>query len=263
MKVCKIIWSTNRLEYLIPTLKSQRDMLDFSGCEVHGIFMDDMPKGRHDGTMYELAKMFGYNEIILRPQNMGLPHAWNNTFEILQERDYDYVYLSEDDVVFNQPIKVTDMAQILHDNSTFSQVCLTRQKWYDFEEETQALETDIILDKSQLLSAEYRAELSDQYFWSLASFFPRAIADLPHRSLWGEKNLSEFVVAKSLRQLDMKTCKLKSAEGNSLVNHIGEYSIGKRAEPGDPRYEDFAAYDPETKYSSRHGYQWSSRYFNF
>ena len=56
MKVCKVIWSTNRLEYLIPTLKSQRDMLDFSGCQVEGIFIDDMPKGRHDGTMFELAK---------------------------------------------------------------------------------------------------------------------------------------------------------------------------------------------------------------
>ena len=42
MKVCKIIWSTNRLEYLIPTLKSQRDLLDFTGCQVEGIFIDDM-----------------------------------------------------------------------------------------------------------------------------------------------------------------------------------------------------------------------------
>ena len=257
MKVCKVLWSTNRLEYLIPTLKSQRDMLDFSGCEVHGIFMDDMPKGRHDGTMFELAKNFGYNEIILRPQNMGLPHAWNSTFEMLKERDYDYVYLSEDDVVFNQPIKVTDLAQILHDNATFSQVCLTRQKWYDSEEETQLLETDIIINERQNVSVEYRAELSDQYFWSLASFFPRAIVDIPHCMLTSEKNLSEYVVAASLKQTGMKTCKLKDAEGKNLVTHIGEYSIGKRAEPGDPRYEDFAIYNPETKYSSRHGTKWT------
>lgn len=257
MKVCKVLWSTNRLEYLIPTLKSQRDMLDFSHCEVEGIFIDDMPKNRHDGTMYELAKMFGFTEVILHQQNMGLPHMWNSTFEMLKDRDYDYIYLSEDDVIFNQPIKVTDLGQILHDNSTFSQVCLTRQKWYDFEEETQALETDIIFDKNQNVSVDYRAELSDQYFWSLASFFPRAIVDLPSRELTGEKNLSEYVVAAAMRQMQLKTCKLKNAEGKNLVTHIGEYSIGKRAEPGDPRYEDFAAFEPETKYSSRYGTKWN------
>ena len=257
MKVCKIIWSTNRLEYLIPTLKSQRDMLDFSHCEVEGIFIDDMPKGRHDGTMYELAKMFGYTEVILHQQNMGLPHMWNSTFELLQQRDYDYVYLSEDDVTFNQPIKVIDLAQILHDQKTFSQVCLTRQKWYDYEEDTQMLETDIIFDEKQNLSTEYRAELSDAYFWSLASFFSRGMADIPHREVVGEKNLSEYVVAASLKKLGMKTCKLKNSEGKNLVTHIGEYSIGKRAEPGDPRWEDFAAFEPEKKYSSRHGSKWN------
>lgn len=256
MKVCKVLWSTNRLEYLIPTLKSQRDMLDTSHCQVDGVFIDDMPKKRHDGTMYELAKNFGYTEIILHQQNMGLPYMWNSTFEMLKQRDYDYVYLSEDDVVFNQPVKMIDLAQILHDNTVYSQVCLTRQKWYDFEEETQSLETDVIFDKNQNVSVEYRAELSDQYFWSLASFFPRAIVDIPHQTMTGEKNLSEYVVAASLRQTGMKTCKLKNSEGKNLVTHIGEYSIGKRAEPGDPRYDDFASFDPETKYSSRHGHRW-------
>jgi hypothetical protein len=249
MKVCKIIWSTNRLEYLIPTLKSQRDMLDFSGCDVEGIFIDDMPKKRHDNTMYELVSQFGYTNIILRQQNMGLPYMWNSTFELLRQSDYDYVYLSEDDVVLNQPVKMTDMIQILKDNNTFSQICLSRQKWYDFEEETKALETDVILEK-------YRAELSDAYFWSLSSVFSRSMTDIPHAKNIGEKNLSEYVVAKSLQKLGMKTCKLKNSNGTNMVNHIGEYSIGSRAEPGDPRYEDFAAYERGTKYSSKHGTKW-------
>jgi hypothetical protein len=250
MKVCKILWSTNRLEYLIPTLKSQRDMFDLSGCEVDGIFIDDMPKKRHDGTMYELVRNFGYHEVILRPQNMGLPYMWNSTFDMLKERDYDYVYLSEDDVTINQPIKITDLAKVLNSDPTYSQVCLTRQKWYDFEEDIGPLDTDVIIDK-------YRAEHSEQYFWSLASFFRRDIVNIPHRENTGEQNLSEYVVALSLKKLGMKTCKLKSSTGMNLVNHIGEYSIGKRAEPGDPRYEDFSVYHPEVKYSSKNGTVWT------
>lgn len=249
MKVCKVLWSTNRLEYLIPTLKSQMAMLDFSGCEVEGIFIDDMPKGRHDGTMRELLKMFGYTEIILRPQNLGLPQTWRTTFEMLKERDYDYVYLSEDDVTINQPIKILDMINILKKNPVISQVCLMRQKWYEFEEETAALDSDVIL-------GDYRGEFSDAYFWSLSSIFSRKIAEIDHTTIAQEKNLSEYVVAKSLQSLGMKTCKLKSKEGSSLVEHIGGYSIGKRAEPGDPRWEDFAVYDPYTKYSSKHGTKW-------
>lgn len=250
MKVCKVLWSTNRLEYLIPTLKSQRDMLDFSGCEVEGIFIDDMPKGRHDGTMYELAKNFGYTDIILRPENKGLPHAWNDTFAMLKERDYDYVYLSEDDVTFRQPIKMLDMIDILKNNKSFSQVCLTRQKWYPHEQETQALDSDLIL-------GEYRGEFSDAYFWSLASIFPHSVATVDHATVAGEKNLSEYVVAKSMRNFDMMTCKLKAKDGSNIVDHIGGYSVGRRAEPGDPRWEDFSVFDPYTKYDSKIGTRWT------
>lgn len=253
MKVCKVIWSTNRLEYLIPTLKSQRDMLDFSGCEVHGIFIDDMPKGRHDGTIFELAKMFGYNEVILHQENHGIVRNWNDTFAMLAERDYDYVYHSEDDVIINQPIPILDLIQILHDNKHYSQVCLSRQKWYDFEEETQALETDVVLKGAR--DTRYLGESSQDYFWSLASLYPRAITEIPYRALT-QHNLSEYVVADCLKQFDLHTCKLKTLEGKNLVTHIGDYSIGKRVEPGDPGWEKFASYHPEKKYDSRNGTEW-------
>jgi hypothetical protein len=124
-----------------------------------------------------------------------------------------------------------------------------RQKWYEFEEETQAYDSDVII-------GNYRGELSNAYFWSLASIFPRSIVDVDHCAITGEKNLSEYVVAKSLQEFEAVTCKLKAANGSNLVNHIGGYSIGRRAEPGDPRWEDFAIYDPYTKYDSRMGTKW-------
>jgi hypothetical protein len=249
MKVCKVIWSTNRLEYLIPTLKSQRDMLDFSGCEVHGVFIDDMPKKRHDGTLYELAKMFGYDEVILHQENHGIARNWNDTFKLLSERDYDYVYHSEDDVLINQPIKITDLIEILSSHDDYSQICLSRQKWYDHEPETQALETD------EILSEQYRGEINQEFFWSLASFYARSITNVPY-SDYTPHNLSEFVVAECLKNLDLKTCKLKTNTGENLVTHIGDYSIGKRLEVGDPGWEKFSMYDPDKKYDSRYGNEW-------
>lgn len=248
MKICKVIWSTNRLEYLIPTLKSQATMLDFDGCEVHGIFIDDMPKGRHNGTITELVKMFGYDEIILHEENHGIARNWNDTFAMLAERDYDYIYHSEDDVLINQRIRFLDIIDILQKNPSYSQVCFSRQKWYEFEEETQALDTDVLLDG-------YRAELNQDYFWSLASLYSNKMTQYPYKELT-EHNLSEFVVADCLKNYDLYTCKLKSETGENLVTHIGDYSIGKRLEVGDPGWEKFASFDPDKKYDSRYGNEW-------
>jgi hypothetical protein len=250
MKICKVLWSTNRLEYLIPTLKSQRDMLDFSDCEVEGIFIDDMPKKRHDGTMYELARLFGYQEVILRPKNMGLPYMWNSTFDMLKERDYDYVYLSEDDVVINEPIKITDVIDVLNSDPTYSQISLARQKWYHHEPETGPLDTDIIIN-------QYRIEYLEHNFTSLASLFRREIVNLPHLENTNTQNLNEAVVGQSTKSMGMKNYKLKNSKGANLVTHIGEYTVGKKIELGDPGYERFSMYDPEVKYCSKMGFVWN------
>jgi len=248
-KVCKVIWSTNRLEYLIPTLKSQRSMLDFSGCEVHGIFIDDMPKNRHDGTVYELAKMFGYNEIILHQENQGISKNWTQTFKMLSERDYDYVYHTEDDVTITKPVKITDLIDILEKHQELSQICLTRQAWYENE-------VDPVIDPTDIRVGDYYMEYSEDYFWSLASFYPRNVTEFPYHE-YTQHNLSEWVVANVLKNINLKTGKLKNATGPvNMCEHIGGYSIGKRLEPGEPGWEKFHMYDPQKKYNSRNGSLW-------
>ena len=48
MKICRVIFSTNRPEFLIPTLESHQKYIDFGDHEVYGIFIDDYPKDRND-----------------------------------------------------------------------------------------------------------------------------------------------------------------------------------------------------------------------
>jgi len=250
-KVCKVIWSTNRLEYLIPTLKSQASMIDWSGCEVHGIFIDDMPKGRHDGTVRELAKMFGYDEVILNPVNQGITVNWTNTFKMLSERGYDYVYHSEDDVVLNHPVHISELIDIIRSDPVISQVCLSRQAWY-------VGETDpVLLDEDRVYSDKYQYEYAEDYFWTLASLYRNDITRYPYHE-YTEFNLSEYVVAQALKQSGLKTAKLKNrlAGAVNIVDHIGSYSIGKRVEPGEPGWHKFYMYDPAKKYDSRLGHEW-------
>ena len=96
-KICQVIFSTNRLEYLTRTLRAQRN-LNYYGCEVHKIFIDDYPKTRNDLMITELVKLYGYNEINLHPENLGLSVTWSQFWDLMKERDYDYIWHQEDDV---------------------------------------------------------------------------------------------------------------------------------------------------------------------
>ena len=79
-KICQEVFSTNRLEYLIPTLQSQKN-LNYFGCEVHKIFIDDYPRTRNNAMLAELVKLFNYDEIILHQENLGLSATWSEFYE--------------------------------------------------------------------------------------------------------------------------------------------------------------------------------------
>jgi hypothetical protein len=42
----------------------------------------------------------------------------------------------------------------------------------------------------------------------------------------------------------------------NLINHIGEYFVGKRVLSNEPGYDQFARYDPLKKYNSKSGADW-------
>jgi len=133
MKICKILWSTNRLEFLLPTLKSSHEFIDWGDNEVDGIFIDDMPLNRNDKFIEGLAKSYGYNHIKLHKENKGLTNTWKESYDILKslEKDYDLVWHQEDDLIINAPIKINDLIEYMNENKECIQVALAYQmNWY-------------------------------------------------------------------------------------------------------------------------------------
>ena len=133
MKICKIIWSTNRLEYLIPTLESSSKFINWGDHEVYGIFIDDMPTDRNDNFLMDLAKSHGYNYIKLQKENLGLANSWEESYSILTnlEKDYDFIWHQEDDVIINAPINIDDLIEYTYYNKECIQVALAIQmNWY-------------------------------------------------------------------------------------------------------------------------------------
>lgn len=244
-KICQVIFSTNRLEYLLPTLEAQRN-LNYHGCEVHKIFIDDYPKTRDDAYTTELVKSYGYDEIILHPDNRGLSVTWTEFWELIKDRDYDYVFHQEDDVEILEPVLMTDLIELLEKEQLVSQLRLSRQAWYFHE-------TDPVAEADDLIYKNFRYTKKSLIFSPMASLYKHAITKIPFRETYNF-NLNEGLVGKVLYdQFGMVTAEIKNHHGKNIVKHLGEWFVGKRVLPGEPGYEQFEKYDPDVKYNSRHG----------
>lgn len=250
MKVCHVVFSTNRLEFLKKTFEAQKKF-DYSGVEVHKLFIDDYPLGRDNLELSKFVFSYGYDEIILHTENMGITRTWQQLFDIVKDRDYDYILHQEDDVEIMHPLKVMDMIEILEKDSTLSQVQLKRNNWYEHEKEEVGPKEDDVIFKN------YRYEKATPYFWMLTSLYPAWIAREPILEETGH-NPSESVIAQYLQnKYNIGAALLKTSEGGIMVNHIGEYFHGQRVAEGEPGWEGFKFIDPNIKYCSKTGAYWN------
>lgn len=247
-KICQVVFSTNRLEYLTKTLKSQK-LLDSQGCQVTKILFDDFPQGRCDATITALAKSHGY-QVQLHKQNQGITGTWQELFDIVKQHDFDYIWHQEDDAEVLLDVKFQDLIEILQTNPQLSQVQLKRNNWYAHETEpVQALPRDLVFKN-------YRIEQGNPYFWMMASFYPAWIAreydHIQHRGCPSEATVANFMLSKNGSQTGL----LKTHHGGIMVNHFGEYSRGQRVKPGELGWERFQYIDPRVDYNSRTGARW-------
>lgn len=250
MKLLHVVFSTNRVEFLKKTFRAQKKF-DYTGLEVHKLFIDDYPKGRDNKFIEEFATHYGYNEIILHEENLGITKTWQQLFDLVKDRDYDYILHQEDDVEIMYPLKVMDMIEILQQDPTLSQIQLKRNNWYDHETEQIGPKEDDVIFKN------YRYEKATPYFWMLTSLYPAWIAKEPILEETGF-NPSESVIANYLSgKYNIGAGLLKTSEGGMMVNHIGDYFHGKRVSEGEPGWDGFKFIDPNTKYCSRTGAFWN------
>jgi hypothetical protein len=244
-KICQVIFSTNRLEYLIPTLRAQKN-LNFYGCEVHKIFIDDYPKTRNNAMITELVKLYGYNEVILHEENKGLSVTWSEFWDLVKERDYDFIWHQEDDVEILEPILITDLIDLLKTDPLISQIQLARQAWYFTESDPAATDDDKIFKN-------FRYDKNRLIFSPMASLYPADRAKVDYRQFYNY-NMNEGLVGKVLYDhYGMTSCNVRNFHGKQLINHIGDWFVGKRVLPGEPNYSEFAKYDPDKKYNSKDG----------
>ena len=134
MNITILFFSTNRLEYLMPTLESFHSKVDFAGFNLNKIFIDDYPKDRNDSVFHEIKKHYNFDKLILHKENLGQSVTWKEAWEIIPEGT-DYIWHQEDDFTFPSKIRVKELADLIENfplapAERLSQICIKRQVWY-------------------------------------------------------------------------------------------------------------------------------------
>lgn len=248
MKICRIVFSTNRLEFLIPTLETHKQFIDFGNHEVYSILFDDYPDGRNDDEIIQVAKNYNFNEVILHTKNQGISLTWNEAWNLIKDKQFDYVWHHEDDVKFLQPVKIDFLINILsHYKDKFAQVVLKRNAWYEWEiNQPETQENDMFFEN-------HRINPRSDFFWSMASLYPHWITKEPIVEKEG-CNLGEYPIMEYVKKwYNMRTAVLKNWDGTNMIEHIGFYFKGRRITEGEPGWHKFGYIEPHKRYCSRTG----------
>ena len=244
MKILHVIFSCNRLQYLTKTLDSLKNLV-YGSHEVTRLIVDDYPRTRNDSIFQLLAKTHK-TLLWLNTENKGLSVTWSDFFEWLKTQDYDYIIHQEDDVLLTSPIHIDELLTILNSDEKMASVVLQRQQWYFHEEPPKIEETDTKIEK-------FYYSKNTKTFPIIFSLYRKSIVDYPFREYWGF-NINEGMIMVYLDHFhQMYSAQLKGTNGENLIEHIGEESIGKRILRGEPNWEKFAHMDPDLVYSSRDG----------
>lgn len=244
MKILHVMFSTNRIKYLIPTLESLKN-LDYGDHQVDKLIIDDYPRNRNPAIFDLVSKVYGFN-VKFNETNLGLSVNWSAFFDWLKNQDYDYILHQEDDVILTRPINVDDLISVLESDPKMASVVLQRQPWYFHEKESRIEEGDIPF-------SNYWYSKNVKTFPIIFSLYRKSILEYSFREYW-KFNVNEGMVMVYLNFFhQMYSGNLKGPNGENLIYHIGEETVGKRLEPGEPNWEQFAHMDPNRVYDSRNG----------
>lgn len=256
MNITILFFSTNRLEYLMPTLESFHSKIDFTGFNLNKIFIDDYPKGRNNSVFHEIKKHYNINELILHKENLGQSETWKEAWRVIPD-DTDYIWHQEDDFIFPNKINVKELVYLIENfplrpAQRLSQICLKRQVWYaDGKDFISKIESGELGDE---INVEFNGSkknliLHQHYFNANPCIYPSWVTKEKY-----SHNPQESVIANDLKNKygnGVYSAIYGKRNDPPLSIHTGYYNQGKKVNKNEPGWDWLKDYDPNKKYYSQ------------
>jgi len=246
MKVCGLIFTTSRYEYLIPTLKSMRENVDFSGLDVHWILIDDYPQRRDVDVLNMIVDIFSIDKLVMNEKNLGYSASWAKAWTMIPD-DTDYIWHQEDDFIFTDTVSVTDMIKTFEVSpKKLSQLFLKRNSCYSSNDFV-----DLIHDGKlgEEIESNDHTIVAFRHHWFIPhpGIYPYWISQEEYPYNPQEGTIANYLHCK---YPDIYSAAMGDRQSSHRVQHIGEYNQGQKCLPGEPGWDRFGKYDPDKQYVS-------------
>jgi hypothetical protein len=246
--ICILFFTTSRYEYLIPTMESFNDNVDFGDNNIYKILIDDYPLRRNEDMLNLLVKKYNIDKLILNDENMGYSAAWKKMWEAIP-KNTDYIWHQEDDFTFNKKIDINNLMSLLENKKIqLFQIFLKRNIVFETNDYIEKIENnkcgeDVNINGQNLV-------LSNHYFNSNPCLYPYWITQENYSG-----NPQETPIINHLKQkyIHGYSAMLGARNDTNIINHIGMYTQGKKVLVGEPGWHWLKEYDPSKKY-------WSNQY---
>ena len=258
MKITILFFSTNRLEFLIPSLDSFFKFVDFHNYECYSVMIDDYPKDRDDEIFKNIQQKYAIDKLILHDKNEGYSKTWTEAWNLIPT-DTDYIFHQEDDFTYHTKIHIPNLIKIFEKRNSLYQIVLKRQVWYEPPDSDliYRMENNIwktTEEKINIDGVDHYITTQKNIFNANPCIYPYFITQLDYKN-----NIQEHMIVKNIlsRCPDMYGCFYGKKLDPPLVTHIGHFTQGKRVLPGEPAYEQYKLYDPNKKYDAK---KWLTEY---
>jgi hypothetical protein len=221
-KVCRLIFTDGRKDYLSQTFKSFQEKMiaDFATTFI----VDD---SGDPGTYGEwLEKEFGpyVSGIFHHPQRLGYCRSIKLSWSGLPD-DYTHIMHLEDDFILEREVRLDEILYVLDHNPNLCQIWLMRHPWYEVEKQAGSVYLNhgsIRWKEGFMEGPEWQrlrwTEERGQYWTSNPCVYPRKIVDLG----WPDPPLCEQAFRAKLGNL--RSAFWGSACDPPYTRHIGAHT---------------------------------------
>jgi hypothetical protein len=215
--IALVAHTDGRREYLQRTMTSLEKHV--SGAIRRRLIWDDSGDA---GYQRWLARAYPAWEVVGQPRRLGYTRSMQALWRYLSELDEEYVFRTEDDFVFEQPVNLDELAAVLSARPYLRQIALLRQAW--FPEETAAGGViEATPDAFERVSDAGQSWIEHRTWWTAnPSLFRR---ELTARYPWPSSARSEWRYSRRLVR-DPVARMAYWGDGTPWVTHIGEQQAG-------------------------------------